>query len=283
MAQRVTGRRISPKHEWLRVRVAIQSRLHRLRLRPASQCGRLSAPPGYWLLCQRLPESPGLRRRRCEEYRSRARARPALDRNGTSGRGRYRPLPAHSVSETRREFRPPSFRDQLRPERWKCSAMIAAEIEALSAIGYGSDEDRFMRTKIVAWIGLWQLPVIIAMNRDQIENGGSEMLDRPAFAFGHIARHCERFQIYLRPHDRGAETEKDAAFQTLNSAGKDQEIAIARLPERRTVAVGMLVQDIVADPGVYGRRNRQPPCSRQHAEIAMRKTAFGDPPPGVFT
>ena len=72
--------------------------------------------------------------------------------------------------------------------------------------------------------------------------------------------------------------EHDAAFQILHGAGEDQEIAVAGSAQRRAVAVGMLVDNVVADARVNGGRNRQPVGRCEDAgvlvwEIALPKCA----------
>ena len=75
---------------------------------------------------------------------------------------------------------------------------------------------------------------------------------------------------------------QDAVLQALDGARKNQKIAITGRPHGRAVAVGMLVQNIVADAHVHGHRHVRAPRRRQHAQVAMRKIAFRDPPADIF-
>ena len=148
--------------------------------------------------------------------------------------------------------------------------MIAAEIEAGAAIGHRAHQQRLVRAEIVAGIGLGKLVVNIALDRRQIENGSREVADGAAFLVRHIARHGQRFQINFRRHDGRAEAQHHAAFQALDGAREDQEIAIAGRAERRAIAIGMFVQDVVADAHVHGDR-----YERRQAAASTLKSRCG--------
>src|SRR5260370_25688459 len=74
---------------------------------------------------------------------------------------------------------------------------------------------------------------------------------------GNIAGHGQRFEVDLGGHNGGAEAEQDARLQILNGAGEDQEIAIAGFAGGGAIAVGMLMQNVVADADMHGDGYRQ--------------------------
>src|SRR4051794_28012626 len=129
--------------------------------------------------------------------------------------------------------------------------MLAPEVEAFAAVGDGAHEHRLVRPEVVAGIGLGKLPAMIALYGYEIEDGGSEAADRAALLQRHISRHGEGFQVDFGTHDGRTEVEKRASLQALDCAREDQEIAITGRAQRRAVAVGMLVYDVVADAGVH--------------------------------
>src|SRR5262245_53279222 len=102
--------------------------------------------------------------------------------------------------------------------------MLAAKVEAFSAIGDGPHEDGFLRTKIVAGVGLGQLLAKISADRDEIEDRGGKAADGSSLLVRHVARHGQGFEIHLRAHDRGTEAEEHAAFEAFDYPGEDQEI-----------------------------------------------------------
>jgi len=67
---------------------------------------------------------------------------------------------------------------------------------------------------------------------------------------GNVADHREGLQINFRAHDRGPEIQHDTALKGFNGLSKDQKVAIAGRAERCPVAVGMLVNDVVAHADV---------------------------------
>ena len=105
-----------------------------------------------------------------------------------------------------------------------------------------------MRPEVVAGIGLRQLRVNVALNRNQVEYGRAELCDGAAGLVGYVARHGQRLQIDLRRHDGRAETQKHAVLQVGNCLGKDQEVAIAGGAQFAAVAIRMLMDDVIADP-----------------------------------
>src|SRR5689334_15681999 len=100
----------------------------------------------------------------------------ARGRKYTSGRGRHRPPRARAASETRPEFRQSSRAGlrELTPESRKGGSMRSAEIEALAALGHGADQDSFLRAEVIPRIGLGQFLAVVAMDRDQVEDGRGE-------------------------------------------------------------------------------------------------------------
>src|SRR5688500_5630967 len=161
--------------------------------------------------------------------------------------------------------------------------MVAAEVETLTAISDGPNEHRLVRTEVVTGIGPVEFLGNVALDRYKIENGGRESADRAALLMCHVPCHGECLQIDLRGHDRRPEAKHNAAFQSLDTAGKNQEITIARSPQRRSIAVRMLVQNVVADADVNSRRYRAAPCRGENTEIAMREIAGGNTSADVFS
>ena len=103
----------------------------------------------------------------------------------------------------------------------------------------------------------------IAVDGHQVEHRRGEVADLAALLMRHVARHGQRLQINFGRHDGRAETEQHAAFQALDGAREDQKIAIAGRAEGRAIAIGMLVQDVVADAHctVTGTESRQAAAS----------------------
>ena len=93
--------------------------------------------------------------------------------------------------------------------------MLAAEIEALAAIGDGAHQHGLVGAEVVAGIGLGQLLAMVAEDGDEVEDGGGEVADGAAFLVGDVARHGEGLEVDLRAHDGGAEVEQHAAFEAL--------------------------------------------------------------------
>ena len=102
-----------------------------------------------------------------------------------------------------------------------------------------------------------------------------------AFLMGDVARHRQGLEINFRPHDRRAEAEQHAAFEPLHRLGEDQEVAVAGLAQRRAVAVGMLVDDVVADADVDRHRHAEPVRRGEDAEVFVRIIARVDAPADV--
>ena len=93
---------------------------------------------------------------------------------------------------------------------------------------------------------------------------------------GDVARHGERFQVHLRPHDGRTEVEQHTAFEILDRPGEDEEIAVACASMSGAVAVRVFVQDIVTDADMDRSRDREAPRRRKHAPVPVRIIAFGD-------
>src|ERR1022692_1096691 len=160
--------------------------------------------------------------------------------------------------------------------------MLAAEIEALAAIGDGADQHGFVGPEVVAGIGFGQFLAMVAQNGDEVEDRGGEVADGAGFPMGHVARHGEGLQVDLRPHDGGTEVEQHAAFEALHGAREDEEIAITGRAERGAVAVGVLVNDVVADAHVHGHRHAGAPGGGENRKLAVRVAARIDAAADVF-
>src|SRR5260370_42686620 len=154
--------------------------------------------------------------------------------------------------------------------------MLAAEIEALAAIGDGADQHGLVGAEIVAGIALGQFLAMVSQNGHEVEDSGGEMADGAAFLVGDVARHGQRLQVDLWPEDGGREVEQHAPFKALHGAREDQEIAIAGRAEGRAVAVGVLVDDVIADARMYGHWDAGTPCGGEDGEVAMRVVARVD-------
>ena len=56
--------------------------------------------------------------------------------------------------------------------------MVAAEVEALAAIGDGAHQHGLVRAEIVAGVGLRQFLAVVALDGHQVEDRGGEIADR---------------------------------------------------------------------------------------------------------
>src|SRR5688572_7822458 len=140
--------------------------------------------------------------------------------------------------------------------------MIALYVETLTAICNGSHQDRFPRPVIVLWVGLRRLLPHVAANRYEIEYRSRELTNGSCFLVGDVARHRQRFQINFGPHDGGAEVEHNTAFEPGDRLRQNKEVSVTGLPECGAIAIGMLVNDVVADADVNGDRHAQSPGRR---------------------
>src|SRR5262249_26746935 len=113
--------------------------------------------------------------------------------------------------------------------------MLAMKIVALAAVGDGADEDCLVRAEVITGVGLRQFLPEIAMDRDEIEDGSSEVRDAPALLSRDVAHHRQCFQINLRTHDRRTEAQYAAAVEPLHGVREYEEIAIAGIAVRRSV------------------------------------------------
>jgi hypothetical protein len=168
------------------------------------------------------------------------------------------------------------------PKRWNRGAVVAAEIEALPAIGNSANQDRFTRPEVIGWIGLRQFSPEVPVNRHQVEDRRREVTDLAAFLVGDIARHGERLEVDLGSHDRRPETEHGPALEAFDRMGEQKEIVIAGRAQRRTVTVRMLMNNVVADTNMNRGRDRAAMGSRQHAELAMGVIALKNVPADAF-
>src|SRR5262245_8007769 len=86
------------------------------------------------------------------------------------------------------------------PQMWHGLPMIATDIKALAAIGYGADENRLPGAIVVLRVvlGGFGLPRTVDLN--QVECRGGEIGDSAAFLVGHIASHREGLEIDFWPH-----------------------------------------------------------------------------------
>src|SRR5690348_7243007 len=104
------------------------------------------------------------------------------DRKYTSGRDRYRQSQGLSGVGNRRVSCRRSFEFQYRVSQGgQSSAMIALEVKAFAAVGYGAHENSLMRAKIISRICLVQLFMKIAADRPDIKNSRREPDDSAAF------------------------------------------------------------------------------------------------------
>src|SRR5947207_2372441 len=68
-------------------------------------------------------------------------------------------------------------------------AVVTADVEALAAVGDGAGEDRLPRTVVVARVALRRFAARVALNRDQVEDGGREAADVPPLLTRDVAGH----------------------------------------------------------------------------------------------
>src|SRR6185437_10453600 len=109
------------------------------------------------------------------------------------------------------------------------------------------------------------------------------MANDAAFLMRDIPRHRQRFQIHLRGHDRRSEAEHHSAFQILDGLGKYKEIVIAGFTGSGTVAIRMLVHNVVTETHMHGDRNRKPIRRGKYAEVAVGIRAVEDAATDVFS
>ena len=96
------------------------------------------------------------------------------------------------------------------------------------------------------------------------------MGDLAALSAGDVANHRERLEIDFRTHDRGTEVEHHAPFEPFHRFGEDQEVSVACFAQRSAVAVGMFVNDVVADPDVRGYRDAELIGGSEDADVGVR-------------
>jgi hypothetical protein len=93
-----------------------------------------------------------------------------------------------------------------------------------------------------------------------------------------VAGHRQRLEINLRPHHRGAEIEHHSPFELGHRFREHEKIAVTCRAEGSTVAVGVLVQDVVADADVDRNGDSEPHRGGQDADVLVRKRAVQDRP-----
>src|SRR5208282_3945565 len=100
------------------------------------------------------------------------------DRSCTSGRGKCRPPPVRKALKMLPISRLWSFVvKNCAPEGRQGRPVITAEVEALAAIGQRPDQNSLLRPEVIAGVGFGQLPVDVAVDGHEIEDGGCEMAD----------------------------------------------------------------------------------------------------------
>ncbi len=69
-----------------------------------------------------------------------------------------------------------------------------------------------------------------------------------------VSGHREGLQVDLRAHDRRAEIKQHAFLKVGDGLGEDQKVVVRRLPDRRSITIRVLVNNIVANPDMnsYG-------------------------------
>src|SRR6185295_11416855 len=76
-------------------------------------------------------------------------------------------------------------------------AVVAADVEALAAVGDGAGEDRLPRSVVIARVALRGLGASVAVDRDQVEDRGREAANVTALLVCDIAGHRQRLQVDL--------------------------------------------------------------------------------------
>ena len=71
--------------------------------------------------------------------------------------------------------------------------MIAAQIEALAAVGDRPHEHRFLRPEVISGVGLGQFLLIVAGNGHEVENSRGEMADLATLLVRYVADHGQGF------------------------------------------------------------------------------------------
>src|SRR5215831_17596933 len=160
--------------------------------------------------------------------------------------------------------------------------MLAREVETLAAIGYRTNQNGLLRPEVVAGIGLRKFLPVVAVNWYEVEDRRGEVADRAALLNRYVPCHRQGLQIHLRSHDGTAEVQQHTSFQPLDRAGEDQEIPITRRTDGSAVAVGMFVNDVVPDSGMYRDRHAQSIRRGKDRETAMRIVALLDPATDVL-
>src|SRR5579884_622073 len=126
-------------------------------------------------------------------------------------------------------------------------AVIALNVERFAAVGYRANQNRLPWTIVIARIAFGCLLPCVPFQWDQIEDSRGEMAYDPAFLMSDIPGHAQRLEVDFRPHNCGAEIEHYTALQPRYVLGKGKEITVARFTEGGSIAVGMFVQNVVAD------------------------------------
>lgn len=160
--------------------------------------------------------------------------------------------------------------------------MIAAEVKRFAPIRHRPDQDCFPRPVIILRIVLRRLLVKVAADGDQIESGGSEMADLATLLPRDVAGHRKRLQVNLGAHNRRAVVEDRAAFQVFDRLREYQKVSVRAGPERRAVAVGVLVDDVVTEADVNGYGNSQTVPGGEDTQILVREIAFCNGLPDRF-
>jgi hypothetical protein len=140
--------------------------------------------------------------------------------------------------------------------------MIAADVETLATILDSAYQEGLVGPEVVAMVGLGCLAAPIGAEVHEVEDGGGEAVDLPPLLVGHVAGYGQRFEKDLRAHHRRTEVQKHPSLELLDAVGQGQEIAVRGLAQSRSIAVGMLIDDVVADAHMYCHRHPQPVACR---------------------
>src|SRR5205823_399826 len=136
-----------------------------------------SSRPGCSRWCRLHRESQWSRRHPRAGSPFHGKARLRMDRTYTSGPGRYLRRPARRVRADAPGFCESRALQNGATQGRECRPMVAAEVKALAAVGDRPHQNRLVRAEIVTRIGLRQLAVNIALDRNQIENSGGKVSD----------------------------------------------------------------------------------------------------------
>ena len=156
--------------------------------------------------------------------------------------------------------------------------MVALDIEALATVGHGADEDRFERAEVVARVVLRSFGREVIAEVRQVEDARREVADDATFLMSNIAGHRESFEIDLRSHHGRTNVQHHAPFELRDGLGEDQKVGVRGGSGRSSIAVRMLVDDVLSDRDVDRDGDAESVSRRENAGVGVGKLLLNDHP-----